>query len=457
MIVGWLSLVACGSASLDGTVPSATTGGEASSGTLPALDTAGESTTDGGTTGDEPALPDPAWCEPGCRITLPVRWSYEGVPDSGEVEPGSHYVPGLLREADGGVTVAEQRRRWATLHGLDATGALRWNRPLPLPCDECELDGVSRHPSGDLLLGAAGNVIDGDFAILTGRYDPEADVLRWASTHAIEPGTVSPSRSGDVVALSDSLVLQLFLQGDIEFVGSQSIGVLVYGADGELLEREWLETQTAQTVRWPLLLRPSSADELVVAIPRGSASSPYAQLGRMEAPLWSPSGTLSLPEPLDDLEVDDRGHTLTLSHTFDGDRMHLLLDDRAGLEPQPRWVATLAVASVEQSRADLAIGPDGDLYTAVRTAQRLELPDGGEGDGGDDGEDAPSPEPLVGLALARWTSQGELRWSTTVLMDVALGPRPVAIEVDDDEGLLLATVAGGRLRVERWQQQCECE
>ncbi|MCA9652971.1 MAG: hypothetical protein H6712_25320 [Myxococcales bacterium] len=449
-LAAWL--LACGGSSLDERTPSSPAGTDTGTDSLPPLDTGAGSSSSGGPD-DEPEPTGPLLCAPGCRMIPSVDWAYEGAPDPMELEPGTHWIPALLREPDGGITVAEQRRSWATLHRLDPAGTLQWNRALPLPCDLCELGDLSRHPSGDLLLGAAGHVIDGELALLAARYDPQADVVVWSRALPLAPLDGATSRSGSIVAVSDAEVVQLVLEGIPELPSNQSAEVVVYGLGGEVLERVVLGVQTLQTRRWPLLARPSPQGDLAVALPRGTDSSPYGQLARMEAPLWIFLGALSRPEPLDDLEVDERDHLLTLSHAFDGDHTYLLLDDRAELEPEARWVATLAIESTAESRADLARGPDGDLYTAVRVTRQVELPPD------PDAEDEPGPqaEPLVGLSLARWTSQGELRWSTTVLMDVAEGPRPVALEVDEDEGLLVATVAGGRLRAERWEQRCECE
>ncbi|MEX1369222.1 MAG: hypothetical protein AB1Z98_39200, partial [Nannocystaceae bacterium] len=268
-----------------------------------------------------------------------------------------------------------------------------------------------------------------------------------------------PSRAGSIVAVSETAVAQLSLEAFVDFEVQQAIRLSIYGEQGVLLEHSLLIVQVAQAQARPLLARPLPNGDVAVALPRGLDGAPYASLDRVEAPLWNFSGAISLVQPVDDFEVDARDHTLALSRTFDGERLHLLLDDRAGLELMARWVATLAVPSTTESRAELAVGPDGDLYTAVRTTQRIELPpaddSGGEPDSGDEPE--PGVDPLVGLSVARWSSSGELRWSTTVLMDIAPGPRPVALEVDELGGLLLATVAGGRLRAERWEPTCSCE
>jgi hypothetical protein len=62
----------------------------------------------------------------------------------------------------------------------------------------------------------------------------------------------------------------------------------------------------------------------------------------------------------------------------------------------------------------------------------------------------------VGLSLSRWTPQGELRWDTTLLLAAADSFAPLELAVDDDEGLVVATVVDGRLRVERLEQRCAC-
>lgn len=455
--IALLPSLACGPSSLDASVSGLTTGAMVdSSSTLPPLGDDGGGSTQGSS--DDGSAPDrPLLCEPGCHITLPVVWAHEGVPGDPEAEPpDSHWVPVVVHAADGGLTVAEQRDSWVTLHRLDASGALRWNRPLPLPCDRCQLGHAVRHPSGDLLLGAVGTVIDGGLAAISGRYDPNEDALRWWSSHPVTQLEQAPAYSGEILAVGETITAQLFFESFAELeTPLGAIGVLVVGEGGEVLERQQLDLQNLAPGHRPLQMRASPSGEVVVSLPVGGVfSDPWTELGAMGDPLWIPTTMLSMPRIVDDLIVDERGHTLSVSHTFDGDRIHVLLDDRSGLEPEPRWVATLAVPSTTESRIDLAAGPDGDLYTAVRTTQAVGEPGDPEEQG--DSEDDPGVEPLVGLSLARWSSDGELRWSTSILMDIVEAPRPVLLELEGDD-LLLATVAGDRLRVERREQRCVCE
>ncbi|MEX1367380.1 MAG: hypothetical protein AB1Z98_29910, partial [Nannocystaceae bacterium] len=189
----WLA-AACGTSSLDEPVPSAPTDtatASESSTTGLGTDTGAASTPP---TGDETGAAEPGVCAPGCRIVLPVDWAYEGVRDPEGPPPEPHFIPALLREPDGGLLVAEQRGQFATLHRLSAAGSLQWNRPLPLPCDTCELADVSHHPSGDLLLSATGTVIDGDRGLLAGRYDPRTDQRVWAVSQPVDEFVGVPSR-----------------------------------------------------------------------------------------------------------------------------------------------------------------------------------------------------------------------------------------------------------------------
>jgi hypothetical protein len=324
---------------------------------------------------------------------------------------------------------------------LDAEGQLQWNVPLPLPCDPCELTDVAMHPSGDLLLSATGATGEGTLGLFAARYDAVRHALVWLTSRPLAPIDGVWVRSGDIAALVEGeLVAQLYMSGQIDFDPLQITMLAVYGSDGLLVDEEELETGIATLVRPPLLARVAPDGELVVGVFGGSDPIPYGLTDRIAPPLWHSYVFAFPPAALDDLRVDARGHALELGHLFDGTHTHLLLSDRVGVEPMPRWVASLSIASSTPSTAALALGPDGDLYAAVRTTQAP---------GGTD-------EPLVGLSLVRWTAEGELRWHTTLLQTVADTFNPVELAVDDTEGLVLAAVVNGRLRVERRAQRCAC-
>jgi hypothetical protein len=346
----------------------------------------------------------------------------------------------MLHEPDGMLTVAELYEGRARLHRLDRDGRLQWNVPLPLPCHPCELTDVARHPSGDLLLSATGITITDELALFAARYDVTRHALVWLGGVPLEPIKGVHVRSGGIAALSDELVVQLHMRGEIDFEILQRTLMLAYDADGLLVEEEELVLGAATSARPPLLARPTADGALLVGVFGGNASSLYGLVDRIAPPLWHTGGFAFSTAVLDDVALDARDHAIELGHTFDGTHVYLLLSERAQLDPTPRWVASLALASTSSGPAALALGPSGDLYAAIRTTQ---APDG-------------SSQPLVGLSLSRWTPQGELRWDTTLLLAAADSFAPLELAVDDDEGLVVATVVDGRLRVERLEQRCAC-
>ncbi len=439
--VAMLLGLGCGDGSLDGATATTSEAPASTGSPLPPLDTSEASSTTGAASTGEPTVPDdPRLCAEECTIVLPSRWVYEATPPPSPAVPGAHVVPAMLRDADGTLTVAELVDGQPRLHRLDHEGRLQWNVPLPLPCAPCELTDVSRHPSGDLLLSATGVDDEGELALLAVRYDATRHARVWMARRPLVPIEGVHVRSGGIAALSDELVAQIYMRGEFDFDALQRTFVVAYGADGTLLDEEELVVGSATVVRPPLLARPTAEDELLVSVFGGTNAQVYGLTDRMGPPLWTTSGFVFPPAPLDDVELDARGHAIELGHTFDGTHAYLLLADREGVEPMPRWVATLALASTTGSTAALALGPDGDPHVAVRTTQ---APGG-------------TAEPLVGLSLSRWTPDGELRWHTTLLQAVAESFAPLALAVDDDGGLLVAAVVDGRLRVEHRAQQCAC-
>jgi len=440
MVVAILLGLGCGDGSLDATPATTTEAAVSTGGTLPSLDTGDSSSTGEASTG-EPVIPDdPRLCAAECTIVLPSRWVYEATPPPRPVAPGAHVVPAMLREADGTLTVAELADGQPRLHRLDHEGQLQWNVPLPLPCDPCELTDVSRHPSGDLLLSATGVDGNGELALLAARYDATRHARVWLARRSLVPIEGVHVRSGGIAALSDQLVAQLYMRGELDFDALQRTLVAAYGSDGTLVDEEELVVGPATDVRPPLLARATAGGQLLVGVFGGTPFEVYGMTDRMEPPLWHTGSFAFPPAPFDDVVLDAREHAIELGHAFDGEHAYLLLADREGVEPMPRWVATLALPTTTPSTAALAIGPDGDLYAAVRTTQAP----GGTG------------EPLVGLSLSRWTPEGELRWHTTFLQALAESFAPIELAVDDDGGLVIAAVVDGRLRVEHRAQQCAC-
>lgn len=431
-VMAALGGLGCGDPALDGSA--ATTGDP-----LPRLDTGAMESTGEGSTGEPVASDDPRLCAAACPLVLPTRWVYESGPASRPTVPAAHVVPVMLRDPNGMLTVAELRDGKARLHRLDGDGRLQWNVPLPLPCDPCELTDVALHPSGDLLLSATGVSPQGEPRLLAARYDAVIHALVWLTELPLVPIEGVHVRSGGIAALPDDVVAQLYMRGELEFDVLQRTLVIAHGPEGVVLDEETLTYGSATTIRPPLVARATADGTLLVGVFEGSSSHPIGRTERMTPPLWHVAFA-TVPTALDDIVLAADDHAIELGHTFDGEHVHLLLGERAGAEPQPRWVASLTLPSTTSTPAALALGPDGDVYVAMRTTQA-------PGD---------TPEPLVGVSLSRWTPTGELRWHTTLLQAVAETFNPVELAVDDDEALVVAAIVDGRLRVESRAQHCAC-
>lgn len=435
-----LALACSSDASLDEPSPSQP---EVTTGTtgdgLPALEGSGSSTSDA-STGPGPMPDDPRTCPAECSFRLALDWVYEGAPSSTPSRPGTHAMGTMLREPSGTLTLGELRQGGATLHRLDRHGELQWNVPVPLPCDVCDPSHMARHPSGDLLVSASGWLVDGAFSLIAMRYDPEQHEEVWTTTRPLAPlGTVEV-RSGDITALPDGKAAQLFMSAKIEFDLLQDTRMVVYDDEGLVVAEEHLMQGAPTQSRPPLLARADHDGTVVIGVFAGWDANLYGRIDRLAPPLWNPTAHASLPYPLDDLVVDDRGHALDVGHLFSGSMTHLVLTDRSPVSHDPGWVATMELPSTTASATALALGPDGDPYLAVRTTQ---IP-------------AEGAAPLVGIGVLRWSPEGELRWSTSELMSVDDGLRPLALAIDDDDGVLLAAIVDDRLRVERRTQSCEC-
>ncbi len=457
-------LAACSGSSVLGADPEASgTTGTSTGETLPPLDSGPPVETTATTTGtDTDGLAPLGLCEPGCALVLPVDWVYQGVPappsagDSADEEPpifpppeppeeyglpNTHRIPAMVLDDQGVITVAEMFGTTGSIHRLRPDGTLIYNDPLPVPCDRCDLGAMTLHPSGDLMLSATGQEIDGELALFAIRHDPRAREPVWITARPVLNVFDLAARSGGITCVSDDLVVQLYSALGFEFKWIENIQLLVYDDEGNELDQQQLQfNPITQATPFSLLVR-GTVDGAVAMALYDNFGTPRGRVSRLRPPIWSPS-TVLLPFVVDDMEVDTRDHAFELGHTHDGDTLYLILNDRASdHDPTPRWVASAALPSTTDSRAALAVGPDGEPYAAVRTTQTP----------------APGGEPLVTLSMLRWNTAGELRWRTAVLAPIASQGAPVHLVVDADEGLVTATIQDNRLRVERRSQRCACE
>jgi hypothetical protein len=432
--------LACGDASLDERPSNPSEATTSTGDTLPPLDTGEPSSTGEASTGEPTVDDDPRLCAAPCAIVLPPRWTYEGPPTPLDAIAGVHAMPAMLRDAEGMLTIAELVGNEARLHRLDAEGRLQWNVPLPLPCDTCELTDVAPHPSGDLLLSATGVDYAGELSLIAMRYDAVRHHAVWQGGLPIVPFEGLQVRSGGIAALPGDVVAQLYIRGQVDFDVLQQTLVVAYGPDGTLLEEEILATDSPTTLRPPLLARPTPDGKMLVALFADAGAVTYGLVDRIAPPLWQTDGFAYPATALDDVVLDARGHAIELGHTFDGTHAYLVLSERAEVELRPRWAASLLLPSTTASTAAIALGPDGDVYAAVRTTQAA----------------SDTAEPLAAVTMVRWTPEGELRWQSTFLHAVAESFHPLGLAVDDDEGLVLAAVVDGRIRVERRVQGCAC-
>lgn len=428
----------CAQSSLDEPT-TATSHGEPTTGdSLPPLETGAAETTEAASTGAPEPSDDPRLCPSQCPIALPLQWAYDGATPSRPDLARPHVTPVMLRGDDGSLVVAELRDGQARLHRLDAAGRLQWNVPLPLPCDVCELTDLAPHPSGDLLLSASGTLRGGPLELYAARYDAVRHALVWLTSSPLTAIEGASVRSGAIGALPGDVVAQLYMDAEVDFDVLQHTAVIAYDSEGSKLEEESLLSSSVTTSRHPLVGRATPDGEMLVALVDGSPGSSFGLVSRLSPPLWSAFFAF-VPTTLDDVTLDARGHAIELGHSFDDGHAYLQLRERAGVDPTPRWTASLAVPSTTSTPGAVALGPDGDVYAALRTTQ------------------APAgAEPLAGVSLSRWTSEGELRWHTTLLWAVAETFNPIELAIDDEGGLVLAAIVDDQLRVERRAQTCGC-
>lgn len=382
-----------------------------------------------GTTGEPPPQ---VTCASECASLLQPTWSYEGA-------HGYHAVVEMLRDPDGAVWLGTQQQGGTVgLMRLTAEGELEWSIEPGMPCENCRLGDLARHPSGDLLLSVTEP--GGVPRSLVGRVDVVAREVAWIRSLTLNPGNGTQSRAGELAVLEDERVVQLRVDalGDDE-----RFEVLDFDAAGGLRRQRGVLVQPGSGSDWTPLAAPGIGGELVTAHAWWDEEEQRMRFAssRLVPPSYTTLSSIPLPLPLDDLAVDGAGRRLELARSRGPESVTLRLTSRRSSDPE-RFTVSLPLVSTSSTRAALAVGPDDDVYAAARTTPRL----------------VPGEAMLVPtLAVARWSPEGRLRWSATQPLDIMATSEPVELVVDDDGGVIVGTVTQGRLLVVRYEHACACD
>lgn len=395
-------------------------------------DAAASDTTASDTTAS--AEPDePATCREGCTHVASPTWIYEG-------PEGTHAVVEMVRDADGSLWLGtEQVGGSVALVRLSADGQWLWSAAPGLVCERCELADIALHPSGDVIVSAtARGSVTPDQAVIA-RYDVAAGVVAWVRTLDLLPGLATQARVGELAVLDPDRIVALRVDGYEE---GELIELIDLTGEGELRVLPYLGAQQGSGSAWPPLVERAPTGEAVLAHAWWDPPTQrmLAATTRLVPPYFGVASRVLLPLWLDDLAIDDAGRRLELARSRGTDSITLRVTSRSGSD-QERWASSLPLLSTSSTRAALAAGPDGSAYVAARTTPR-----------------APAGTPAsVLIALARWSSEGTLRWHTSYPLEALASSDPVELVIDDEHGVIVGTVTGGRPTVVRFEQACSCE
>ncbi len=378
-------------------------------------------------------------CDPDCAPLLLSTWSYDG-------EAGTRMVVEMRRDTDGSILLGTQRSDGTSvLTRLTPDGEWLWSATPSLADTEIEFEGFDLHPSGDLILSATaratppqmGGGFNPDLAVLA-RFDVTANELAWTRSSRLDPGLGTRPRAGQPIVLDDDVIVHLNLNGYSE---GELLGLREYDAEGTLRVGGTLTNQPGTGDGWLPLAVQSPTGELLIAHHwwDSPAQRMSAATWRMVPPVYIPLSVTEVGLAIDELAVDSIGRRVELAHGRSDETVTLLLSSWRS-SGAVRWETSLPIITTSSARPALAVGPDDDVYIAARATPR------------------PNPiEPyVVLLEIARWSSDGELRWQSRRPLDMMATDDPVELVIDDDDGVIVGTVLSGRVHVERYEQACAC-
>ncbi|MCH9686102.1 MAG: hypothetical protein K0V04_32015, partial [Deltaproteobacteria bacterium] len=345
-----------------------------------------------------------------------------------------------LVEAQYGELVLLTRRASGQLGlvGVSSRGQPRWATTPGLPCSPCTPDDIVVHPSGDIIVSATsglGTVLNKALLL---RYDPDAGLVRWVLTVPLDPGPNAVPQSGGLALLGDEHILNLRIDGSND---GEFIRLLDLDETGELQRSRIILAGLGTAGQWPPLLVATPEGAVVAAAAFRQEDQPGIQAAthRMLPPNYVTISAVDLPVPLDDLALDGTGRRIELARSNDQQTITLLITSRSASE-LARWDISLPFISTSSTRATLAVGPDDDVYVGVRTSPQTSASD-----------------PFaIQLEITRLSSTGQLRWQVAEPLDMMATNDPLELLIDEDEGIVVATVVEGRMLVRRYEQACGC-
>lgn len=380
----------------------------------------------------ETAALAPAICAAECTPLLALTWDYEG--------PSGHYaVVELLHDPSGGLWLGTQRSGGAVgLVHLSSEGELEWAANLGLPCSRCELADIALHPSRDVMLSATARGSLEPAQTVIARIDTSTREVAWVRTLALSPGVNMRARAGELAVIEDDRIALFRVNG---FSEGEVVEVLDFTGDGTLRAQGPVRIQPGSGDAWPPLAASSPTGEIVLAhMSWNDQTERMTTATTRLVPSHQIISRLELLQPLDDLVVDEQGRRIELARSRGTETVTLAITSRRSSDLE-RWRASLPLLSTSSTRAALAVGPDQAVYVAARTTPAAD----------------PGRTYEVTLEVARWTVDGMLRWQAARPLEMMATPDPLELLIDEDHGVIVATVVGGRPYVARYEQACACE
>lgn len=392
---------------------------------------------------DLPPVPLPGECPPGCTVDLPVTWTWEDEarpPSGGGEAPQGRWLSAAVAPLDGGWIVADQRGGQAWLTRVDPSGALEWSVPLELECD-CEVVDLALYPSGALAVLGQG-LLDDFYTIFgVGRFDLDAVSLEWMSWEFLGNNGTQRPRIGSLIPIDDVHAALLLIETqDTGPKGVLDLIELFYYETDYITDYRLIDVQLAGTepTRRPLgALLPGG--EIAMSIPDGpSGSSGY--VAWLDAVDLLPFAAEGVPGGSEVVALGPGSELVVASHTVVSPEQVVVEASSLRRAQPPAWSYSAGVPTTSASEPDLAVDELGSAVIALRiTAGTV-----------DDPRD-------TAVRLTRLAPDGAEVWTTSLPLAVGPSPRPLALELTDDDGLLLAGIVGDRLHLERREQACRCE
>ncbi|MEM9460192.1 MAG: hypothetical protein AAGF11_38805 [Myxococcota bacterium] len=393
---------------------------------------------------DLPGPGRPGTCPEDCELTLSEAWSWEEGPDDLDPPPTERQISATIRAPNDALVVAENHDGVPWLTRISDAGVVLFSRSIAEldGCNfgqGCEVTDLSITESGRLIVVAQSDITPDLSALHIGQFDLFLATFYWTNWFPLaayvpdqrprvgSTFVIDSTRNGVLVVESNEFGNPFTTEALELFIIEESFG----------LTRVFIDSQPYGDRAWQPWGAMTDDGGIAVALTDTTGARDQGYLVWLDPLDQQPVEVEPLPRPADLVTRGSGYDVLTVGHAAVSQQQVSVYVSRAQPGLPLDWVHTAALPSTSASVPALTIDSAGRAIVATRVT-------------GTEPED-------TAIVLSRLDLSGKPEWTTTFPLATDPSERPVFVDADSTDALMLSTLVQGRLHVAKYQQDCRCE